>query len=210
MTYFPITTAAGRRNYGGSSSCSAARCASMRWTCRWSASPSLDPVLARAEHVLTAMGGQRLRTWLRRAVAARRPGRRPAGPTACLPRGPGRVRAGLRARRPGEQPRPADRGPVRQGRGGGVHRAGQHVAAHHHVPRGPDAQPRVQHLHRLRGERFLAGAGPVRRSHRDQLAVDAAGIRAGRGRGAGRRAVAHPALGSAPGGAGAGSTYPAP
>ena len=90
-------------------------------------------------------------------------------------------------------PEPADRGPVRQGHRGRLHRPGRAVAAHHHVPRGPDAQPGHQRLLRVRGQRILARPGAVRPAHRGELAADAAGAGAGGADHPHRRDPVHPA-----------------
>src|ERR1700759_1968672 len=58
----------------------------------------------------------------------RGPGAGRAGPPAGLPGRAGRLRSRLLARRPGQRSRAADSGPFREGSGGCVHRARQHVA----------------------------------------------------------------------------------
>src|SRR3984957_6292315 len=148
---------------------------------------------SRAVHVLAAVGGQRLRARLRRPAAARRPGRRPARAPARVPRRAGRVRGRIAVRRARQQPRAADRGPVHQGHRGRLHRPGRAVTAHHHLPRGPDAQPGHQHLLRVRGQRILTRPGPVGPAHRGQLAADAAGAGPGRAAHPDRRDPVRPA-----------------
>ena len=69
-----------------------------------------------------------------------------------------RVRRRVAGQRVHEQRRGAHRAAVRQGRLGRLHGAGRALHHHHHVRRGPGAQPRAEHLHRLRRERLLLRA----------------------------------------------------
>jgi len=94
-----------------------------------------------------------------------------------------RIRRGLAARRARQQPGPADRHPLHQGRCRRVHRAGGPLHHHHLVPRRPRPQPGAVDLHRVWCQRLLDGPDPGRPADRGRLALDlpiAGADRAGR------------------------------
>ena len=92
------------------------------------------------------LGGQRLHAHLRRAAAARRPGRRhPRPPPGVHLRHPA-VHPRLAARRPRPELLAAARRPRPPGRRRRHRLAHRARADHHHLPRGPGAQPRVRRL----------------------------------------------------------------
>ena len=138
------------------------------------------------------MGGQRLHGDLRGLSAARRPRRRPARPPAGVRRGPGPVRAGLAGRRGVRQPGRADRRPRGPGPGRRGDRPRLPVDPHHHVRRGPGAQPRGRHLGRDGRSRRSRRRAAGRRDHRSSLlALDPLHQRPHRPAGRVRRAALH-------------------
>ena len=129
------------------------------------------------------VGHQRLRPRLRRVPAARRPGRRHAGPPPDLPRRDRRVHRRLAARRAGLVRGLADRRPRLPGPRRGDHHAGRAVDPLHDVPRGPRAQHRARRLGRRRRLRCRGRRAARRRPHRrPQLGVDLLRQRPGRRR----------------------------
>ena len=88
------------------------------------------------------MGRQRVRAGVRRAAAARRQVRRPAGAPPDLHRRHPAVLAGLAARRVRHRPGVAARRAGRAGHRRRVRRAHRAVTDRGHLPRGPAAQPR--------------------------------------------------------------------
>ena len=143
------------------------------------------------------MGGQRLRADLRRAAAARRPGRGPARPPQDVHRRAAAVLRRLPGRRVRRQPGLLAHGPRGAGRRRRAGRPGRAVADHHHLRRGPAAHPGAGRVrrdeHRRRRDR------PDRRRPADHLRLLAVGAvrqrahrrrgRAGRTAGAGRVAA---------------------
>jgi len=155
------------------------------------------PAGARLFRHQPGVGGQRLRADLRRAAAARRPGRGPARPPQDVHRRAAAVLRRLAGRRVRHQPGLPARGPRGARRRRRARRPGRAVADHHHLPRGPAAHPRVRRVrrdeHRRRRDR------PDRRRPADHLRLLAVGAvrqrahrrrgRAGRPAGAGRVAA---------------------
>src|SRR5215208_3653537 len=155
-------------------------------------SPALDPRRPRAEHIRAAVGRVRLRARIRRAPAARRPNRRPAGPQAHAADRTGRFRRRVRSRRAGRRRHRAGARTLRQGPERGVHRARRPVDHHDDVPGGPGAQPSAEHLHDGRRERLLPRPGAGRGADRDRVALDVPARGAGRAGAAIPDSAAHP------------------
>ena len=158
------------------------------------------PAGARLLRHRPGMGGQRLRAGLRRAAAARRPGRGPARPPQGVHRRPAAVLGGLAGWRVRHLPGVAARGPRRPGRRRRDHRADRAVAGRHHLPRGPAAEPGDGRVRR--DERRRRRGRPDRRRPADHLRVLAVGAvrqRADRLGGRAVRAAGAPRVRAAPG-----------
>ena len=149
--------------------------------------PALDRRRARPDHVLPAVAGQRLRPRVRRPAAARRPHRRPLRPPKGLPDRAGRLRHRLARRRTGQQRTAADRHPLHQGPGGGVHRTHRTLDHHDELRRGPGAQPGPVDLHRVRRGWLLVRPALRWPDDRRRLALDVPAAGADRTGCAGRR-----------------------
>ena len=142
---------------------------------------ALDPERPRVLPGEPPVGDQRLRPGLRRVPAARRPGRRHAGPPPHLPRRHRRVHRGLAAGRAGLVGGVPDRRPRLPGPRRGDHHAGRTVDPLHDVHRGPRAQHRARRLGCRRRLRRRGRRTPRWRPHRrPQLGVDLLRQRAGR------------------------------
>ena len=158
--------------------------------------PPVDRRGPRHDAVGPAMDRLRVRPRLRRAAPARRPLGRPARSPVGVPVRRRRVRHRLGRQRVPQQRPGADRPALRQGRRGGVHRAGRPVDHHDDVRRGPGPQPCPQHLHGLRRERLLDGPRLRRCAHRARLAHDVPAAWPGGSAAAVRRPQGRPALGA--------------
>ena len=152
------------------------------------------PAGARLFRVRPGMGGQRLRADLRRAAAARRPGRGPARPPQDVHRRAAAVLRRLAGRRVRHLPGLLALGPRGAGRRRRARRPGRAVADHHHLPRRRGAHAGVRRVRR--DERRRRRDRPDRRRRIDHLRLVAVGAvrqradrrrgRAGRTAGAGR------------------------
>ena len=132
------------------------------------------PGCARVLRYRPGMGRERVRPDLRRVPAARRPGRRHPRPAPRLHRRHHLVRGGLAGRRVRHQPGLAADLPGHPGRRRRDRRPDRAVAGHHHLPRGPGAEPGDG---RVRGDEHRRRRGrPAGRRDPYHLPVLAVGV----------------------------------